>query len=918
MYSSQHQRTASNPRAYAAPETSTVGGRRDDAASQGLYNGGDDGYSAYQQQHAGGYGGMSNVGYGYSNGLNLAGYNAANSSPSAPSGSRRTSGPKLATPPTQTSATAGNSSPAARYYPPSQAQGADSAGHHQSPYQPSSAPPQVLSHHHGSMSGQPQTAHPYASQYQHYYDQQNQHHQSSGQWANYPSSTNHGYAQQSVPPRSSTATTSTTTPTVPSSATLGGEAHQHSTHRAPAVNSASSSYDYPSATSYQSWPTHDQSRSANSQQQSAWQHQQATAGRLPQTQGNPASMVPQGAWQGYNNHPAMSQTIPPHHMGSGHAPSQYSWNQQQWGGPGYGYPPAPTQQAQSTHAQPASAGVPVAAPAPAPAPAAVPTAAPVSHKKSKKEKIGDEYKGLGKRPAEPVADVEPEEKKEGKKKKGKKEEEKPVHKAPAKSHLRPPRQAQSAWQLFFTDELNKAKATAAQGNSPGGTPHHAKLNVAQIAKDAGVAYASLNAEQKKYYAQKVQESKEQYAQELAVWQSTLTPEDIKAENVFRAQQRKEGKSRKGNLKDPNAPKKPLSAYFLFLKGIRENDDIRAQVWGEESETTKQSVLAAERWRSLSDEEKKPYLQQAEHDKQEYEAARKVYEEEAAARARGEDIPARAIVVPDVSSVSNDRPKPRKKKEEAKSEVAQSSSVDVKASPSSGEAAPSSDPTFPDFGHADSHHSTNDTPAHVEGGEFEQSMEMDDFHGFTDPLDDMEFTGLESITGAADSHEPQWDELQRLMGSATDDGFEVKPASGTDQTPNPDVKAETETKEPITSSSIDAPVETADLSVAPTFEEAKAETVGFNQNEPVKPETAVVEIASAVEGELSVPSPVLGEARPPSGLPTEEVSELLPADVPQVEDQEVAITSSAEVAPSASQETRSGSVLPSDQPAADGI
>ena len=238
---------------------------------------------------------------------------------------------------------------------------------------------------------------------------------------------------------------------------------------------------------------------------------------------------------------------------------------------------------------------------------ATPSAAGVHGKKSKKEKRGplimemQEYDGLGKRSAEYLS---MEEEADKLRKKGKKEEEKPIAKPPAKSQLHPPRQAQSAWQLFFTDELNKAKAAVAQELSPGGTPQHAKLNVAQIAKDAGAAYANLNDDQRDYYSHKVQDSKEQYAKDLAMWQATLTPEDIRAENAFRAQQRKEGKSRKGNLKDPNAPKKPLSAYFLFLKGIRENDDLRQRVWGEETETTKQSVLAAERWRGLTVEEKK--------------------------------------------------------------------------------------------------------------------------------------------------------------------------------------------------------------------------------------------------------------------------------------------------------------------------
>lgn len=307
-----------------------------------------------------------------------------------------------------------------------------------------------------------------------------------------------------------------------------------------------------------------------SQTQSAYPS--AYQGHQYMSQGRSSMPGHAGQWQGY---PMASPTVPHGYPGQpGHYPMQ------PWQG-GY-YPPG----AQPPHTAPP----------------------PSSGKKSKKESK-DEYKGLGKRAPE-LIEEEPVDKESKKGKKGKKEEEKPIPKPPPKSHLHPPRQAQSAWQLFFTDELNKAKAAAAQGNSPGGTPHHAKLNVAQIAKDAGTAYANLNNEQKKYYAGKVQESKEQYARELKVWQATLTPEDIRVENAFRAQQRKEGKSRKGNLKDPNAPKKPLSAYFLFLKGIRENDDLRAKVWAEETETTKQSVLAAERWRSLSDDEKRVRLSAA--------------------------------------------------------------------------------------------------------------------------------------------------------------------------------------------------------------------------------------------------------------------------------------------------------------------
>jgi len=98
-----------------------------------------------------------------------------------------------------------------------------------------------------------------------------------------------------------------------------------------------------------------------------------------------------------------------------------------------------------------------------------------------------------------------------------------------------------------------------------------------------------------------------HARDLAIWQSTLTPEDIRRENAFRTAQRRAGKSRRGNIKDPNAPAKPLSAYFMYLQKIRSDPAMVEDVFGGEMETTKQSILAAQKWRSLTDEERKVSL-----------------------------------------------------------------------------------------------------------------------------------------------------------------------------------------------------------------------------------------------------------------------------------------------------------------------
>lgn len=106
----------------------------------------------------------------------------------------------------------------------------------------------------------------------------------------------------------------------------------------------------------------------------------------------------------------------------------------------------------------------------------------------------------------------------------------------------------------------------------------------------------------------------------------------------------------------------------------------------------------------------PYLQKAERDKQEYEAARKVYEEDAAARARGEDVP--------------DRPP-----------------LDANASPLQ---VPQS--------------------LKVEKKELEFTSPEGGFSGFHDPLEGIDLPGLDAIP----NHSEQWGDLHHLMGNRPDE------------------------------------------------------------------------------------------------------------------------------------------------------
>ncbi|BFZ58768.1 hypothetical protein PYCC9005_005833 [Savitreella phatthalungensis] len=74
-------------------------------------------------------------------------------------------------------------------------------------------------------------------------------------------------------------------------------------------------------------------------------------------------------------------------------------------------------------------------------------------------------------------------------------------------------------------------------------------------------------------------------------------------------------------KDPNAPKRPLSSYMLFTQDHREvvkaeNPDIAFGAIGK---------ALGDKWKSMSDAEKKPYEDKAKKAKADYETAKAKYE-----------------------------------------------------------------------------------------------------------------------------------------------------------------------------------------------------------------------------------------------------------------------------------------------------
>ncbi|CAL0316280.1 unnamed protein product [Lupinus luteus] len=98
------------------------------------------------------------------------------------------------------------------------------------------------------------------------------------------------------------------------------------------------------------------------------------------------------------------------------------------------------------------------------------------------------------------------------------------------------------------------------------------------------------------------------------------------------QERKKQKSKEPNakraktekvkkVKDPNIPKRPATAFFLFLEDFRK---AFKEANPDSKDVKRVGKEGGEKWRSMSDEEKKPYLDKFAELKIEYEKAMETY------------------------------------------------------------------------------------------------------------------------------------------------------------------------------------------------------------------------------------------------------------------------------------------------------
>ncbi|XP_051126519.1 HMG1/2-like protein [Andrographis paniculata] len=85
--------------------------------------------------------------------------------------------------------------------------------------------------------------------------------------------------------------------------------------------------------------------------------------------------------------------------------------------------------------------------------------------------------------------------------------------------------------------------------------------------------------------------------------------------------RKQTKKEKKAAKDPNKPKRPPSAFFVFMEDFRKQFK---EMYPNNKSVAAVGKAGGDKWKSMSDEEKAPYVAKAEKRKEEYERKMEAY------------------------------------------------------------------------------------------------------------------------------------------------------------------------------------------------------------------------------------------------------------------------------------------------------
>eukprot|EP00793_Prasinoderma_coloniale_P005150 PRCOL_00000911-RA len=161
-----------------------------------------------------------------------------------------------------------------------------------------------------------------------------------------------------------------------------------------------------------------------------------------------------------------------------------------------------------------------------------------------------------------------------------------------------PKRARSAYSFFVAEQR------------PIVANKHKELKTHEIFKKVAEEWKKITDKQKQKYQKLADDDKVRFTEEEGVWKA--------AGGVKKSKKQKKNKK----AKDPNAPKRPQTAFFAFAaanrpKLLEANPELKGKV-------TQITTLLGERWRSLTDEEKKPFVKAAIQDKARYEKQMATY------------------------------------------------------------------------------------------------------------------------------------------------------------------------------------------------------------------------------------------------------------------------------------------------------
>lgn len=173
-----------------------------------------------------------------------------------------------------------------------------------------------------------------------------------------------------------------------------------------------------------------------------------------------------------------------------------------------------------------------------------------------------------------------------------------------------PKRSTSAY-FFFLAHCRQEAAKA--GNYPS--------KIAQFTKDCSEKWRALTKETKKPFDDAAAEDKKRYDAEMAQY--------------------------KGKVVDPNKPKRPPTAYFIFLA------DFRIKMANAKIEHKKLLQKAGEDWRNMSPEMKKPYEKKALEESKKYEEKMTEYRKNGGGAAVSQPVAAPQPVRPPQQSMMDD-------------------------------------------------------------------------------------------------------------------------------------------------------------------------------------------------------------------------------------------------------------------------